>query len=62
MLQDSIVKIQIKNIEGFAIDQQVDVVVNSANGYLLLGSGSAGRIREVTPNFSLTEISLNRVC
>ncbi|MBN1543832.1 hypothetical protein JW898_00040 [Candidatus Woesearchaeota archaeon] len=31
---------------GFAVDQHVDAVINSANGFLLLGTSGAGRIRK----------------
>ncbi|MBU2561924.1 MAG: macro domain-containing protein [Nanoarchaeota archaeon] len=31
---------------GFAVDQRVDAVINSANGFLLLGTSGAGRIRK----------------
>ena len=32
--------------EGFAINKDVDAVINSANNYIIFGSGGAGEIRE----------------
>ena len=32
--------------KGFAIDKDVDIVINSANGFLLLGKSGAGQIRK----------------
>lgn len=40
---------------GFAIDKNVEAVVNSANGYLLLGGSGSGRIREVSGRFGIFE-------
>jgi O-acetyl-ADP-ribose deacetylase (regulator of RNase III) len=40
---------------GYAIDKDVDTVVNSANGFLLLGTGGAGRIREVSRRLNPAE-------
>jgi len=40
---------------GFAIDKNVEAVVNSANGYLLLGSSGAGRIRDLSRKLNLIE-------
>lgn len=37
---------EIIKIKGFASDQKVDIIINSANGFLLLGSGGSGRIRK----------------
>ena len=38
---------------GFAIDKPVDAVVNSANGFLLLGKSGAGRIRDVADKLNI---------
>ncbi len=47
------------NIEyhtGYAIEKSVDCVVNSANGFLLLGSSGAGRIRELSDKLNFWEL------
>lgn len=46
------------NIEyetGYPIDKDVGTVINSANGFLLLGSGGAGRIRHKSDRLSSSE-------
>lgn len=40
---------------GYPIDKDVDTVINSANGFLLLGSGGAGRIRDKSDRLSSSE-------
>jgi O-acetyl-ADP-ribose deacetylase (regulator of RNase III) len=40
---------------GYAIDKDVDTVINSANGFLLLGTAGAGRIREVSRRLNVAE-------
>lgn len=47
--------IKIEYAAGFAIDKKVDTVVNSANGFLLLGTSGAGRIREISPKMNAKE-------
>ncbi len=39
---------KIRYEKGFAIEKDADTIINSANGYLLLGTGGAGRIREAS--------------
>lgn len=48
-------RIQVKYATGFAIDKKVDTVINSANGFLLLGTSGAGRIRELSPSMTSKE-------
>ncbi|MBW2997485.1 hypothetical protein KY349_04060 [Candidatus Woesearchaeota archaeon] len=48
-------RIQIKYTTGFAIGKKVDTVINSANGFLLLGTSGAGRIRELSPGMTSKE-------
>ncbi|MFH1637311.1 MAG: hypothetical protein ABIB71_02700 [Candidatus Woesearchaeota archaeon] len=43
-------------VAGFAIDQDVEVAINSANGFLLLGTSGAGRIRELSNKLNENEI------
>lgn len=40
---------------GYTIDKNVDTVINSANGFLLLGTGGAGRIRTISDRLSSAE-------
>ncbi|MFH1669459.1 MAG: macro domain-containing protein [Candidatus Woesearchaeota archaeon] len=40
---------------GYAIDKDVDAVVNSANGFLMLGTSGAGRIRELSKPLNTAE-------
>ena len=40
---------------GYAIAKDVDTVINSANGFLLLGTAGAGKIREVSRRLNAAE-------
>lgn len=46
---------------GYAVDKPVDFVVNSANGFLLLGKSGAGRIRESSEKLELSDFLKYRV-
>ena len=46
---------KLERVAGFAVDQDVDLVVNSANGLLMLGSSGAGRIRDLSADLTLAE-------
>jgi len=41
--------------KGYAIEQDVDIVVNSANGFLLFGSSGAGEIRNKSQRLNFLE-------
>lgn len=41
--------IRIVYSKGFAIGKRADTIINSANGFLLLGTSGAGRIRQSSP-------------
>jgi O-acetyl-ADP-ribose deacetylase (regulator of RNase III) len=46
---------QIIKEKGFAADKEVDIVINSANGYLIPDSSGAGRIRELSDELTHEE-------
>jgi len=46
-------RIRVRYAAGFAIDKRADTIINSANGFLLLGTSGAGRIRESSPRLSM---------
>lgn len=45
----------IKKVAGFAVDQDTEVIVNSANGWLFADSSGAGRIREASKSLTQSE-------
>lgn len=59
-------KVSIQKVEGYAAEQDTEIIVNSANGYLLLGTSGAGKIRELSDKLCLIEkikykLALNRL-
>lgn len=48
-------RIHVRYAAGFAIDKKADTIINSANGFLLLGTSGAGRIRELSQNLNPKE-------
>jgi O-acetyl-ADP-ribose deacetylase (regulator of RNase III) len=47
--------VKIEYVAGYAIDQDADFIVNSANNSLILATSGAGRIREISPQLNLLE-------